>query len=159
MCSSFIFLTHSILMCTFHFSLFPPPSLLQDDMGVTYEELSVFGRLRKIYRCGPYSMFCKLVHMWKEKYTVEQVCRLTSTRTSSLAMIYLEGEEPRGSSHTPPPKLSFPSFDLWKLTYNVQTSTSTCIDIILNYGKLSLACVPRSCKLSIFNSTVYQSLG
>ena len=54
-------------------SLFRSLSLLQDDMGVTYDELSVFGRLRKIYRCGPYSMFCKLVHMWKEKYTIEQV--------------------------------------------------------------------------------------
>ena len=49
-------------------------SLPKDDMGLTYDELSVFGRLRKVYRCGPYSMFCKLVHMWKEKYSVEQVC-------------------------------------------------------------------------------------
>ena len=55
--------------CNFNLSL----SYIQDDMGMTYDELSVFGRLRKIYRCGPYSMFCKLVHMWKEKYTVEQV--------------------------------------------------------------------------------------
>ena len=47
-------------------------------MGMTYDELSVFGRLRKIYRCGPYSMFCKLVHMWKEKYTVEQVSEYTT---------------------------------------------------------------------------------
>ena len=54
-------------------------SLLQDDMGMTYDELSVFGRLRKIYRCGPYSMFCKLVHMWKEKYTVEQASEYTCT--------------------------------------------------------------------------------
>lgn len=34
------------------------------DMGMTYPELSVFGRLRKIERLGPYSMFCKLVHVW-----------------------------------------------------------------------------------------------
>lgn len=27
------------------------------DMGMTYEELSVYGRLRKIFRCGPVSMF------------------------------------------------------------------------------------------------------
>lgn len=52
-------------------SLSLPP--LQDDMGLTYEELSVFGRLRRVYRCGPYSMFCKLIHMWKDKYTIEQV--------------------------------------------------------------------------------------
>ena len=37
-------------------------------MGMTYDELSMFGRLRKISRCGPYSMFCKLVHSWRGKY-------------------------------------------------------------------------------------------
>lgn len=26
-------------------------------MGMTYEELSVYGRLRKIFRCGPVSMY------------------------------------------------------------------------------------------------------
>jgi NAD+ synthase (glutamine-hydrolysing) len=34
------------------------------DMGMTYDELSQFGRLRKIHRCGPVSMFEKLVHEW-----------------------------------------------------------------------------------------------
>jgi len=34
------------------------------DMGMTYEELSHFGRLRKIARCGPVSMFEKLVYEW-----------------------------------------------------------------------------------------------
>ena len=36
-------------------------------MGMTYEELSTFGRLRKMRGCGPYSMFCKLLHTWKDK--------------------------------------------------------------------------------------------
>ena len=31
---------------------------------MTYDELSVFGRLRKVDKCGPYSMFTKLVHEW-----------------------------------------------------------------------------------------------
>jgi NAD+ synthase (glutamine-hydrolysing) len=34
------------------------------DMGLTYQELSRFGRLRKIDRCGPVSMFEKLIHEW-----------------------------------------------------------------------------------------------
>lgn len=34
------------------------------DMGMTYDELSRFGKLRKIDRCGPVSMFEKLVHEW-----------------------------------------------------------------------------------------------
>ena len=33
-------------------------------MGMTYDELSVFGRLRKVGKCGPYSTFTKLVHEW-----------------------------------------------------------------------------------------------
>ncbi|XP_060569113.1 glutamine-dependent NAD(+) synthetase-like isoform X2 [Ruditapes philippinarum] len=44
----------------------------EEDMGMTYEELSVYGRLRKQQGCGPYSMFCKLVHMWSW-LTPEQV--------------------------------------------------------------------------------------
>jgi NAD+ synthase (glutamine-hydrolysing) len=36
------------------------------DMGMTYEELGVFGRLRKIMRAGPVSMFEKLRHMWAD---------------------------------------------------------------------------------------------
>lgn len=39
-------------------------SSLQADMGMTYDELSIFGRLRKVSKCGPYSMFTKLVHEW-----------------------------------------------------------------------------------------------
>ena len=38
--------------------------LNQADMQMTYEELSVLGRLRKVEKCGPYSTFTKLVHEW-----------------------------------------------------------------------------------------------
>ncbi len=31
---------------------------------MTYDELSVFGRLRKNLKCGPYSMFNKLLQEW-----------------------------------------------------------------------------------------------
>eukprot|EP00658_Telonema_sp_P-2_P027972 TRINITY_DN21522_c0_g2_i1.p1 TRINITY_DN21522_c0_g2~~TRINITY_DN21522_c0_g2_i1.p1 ORF type:complete len:197 (+),score=48.63 TRINITY_DN21522_c0_g2_i1:168-758(+) len=34
------------------------------DMGMTYEELSVFGAMRSYQRCGPVSMFHKLVQQW-----------------------------------------------------------------------------------------------
>ncbi|KAF1324597.1 Nad+ synthetase, partial [Globisporangium splendens] len=36
----------------------------EEDMGMSYEELGWFGRLRKIDRCGPYGMFRKLAHLW-----------------------------------------------------------------------------------------------
>ncbi|XP_066108397.1 glutamine-dependent NAD(+) synthetase isoform X2 [Saccopteryx bilineata] len=45
----------------------------EEDMGMTYAELSVYGRLRKIAKAGPYSMFCKLLHMWKAICTPRQV--------------------------------------------------------------------------------------
>ncbi|XP_034933710.1 glutamine-dependent NAD(+) synthetase [Chelonus insularis] len=34
------------------------------DMGMTYKELSTYGKLRKIHCAGPFSMFCKLVPLW-----------------------------------------------------------------------------------------------
>ncbi|KAK4462904.1 hypothetical protein QBC42DRAFT_266951 [Cladorrhinum samala] len=34
------------------------------DMGMTYAELTVFGRLRKLNKLGPYAMFKRLVHDW-----------------------------------------------------------------------------------------------
>lgn len=43
------------------------------DMGMTYEELSVFGYLRKVEKCGPYSMFLKLLHEWTPRLTPAQV--------------------------------------------------------------------------------------
>lgn len=45
----------------------------QEDMGMTYDELSLYGRLRKQNCCGPYSMFCKLVHVWKDQFSPEEV--------------------------------------------------------------------------------------
>ncbi|KAB8349479.1 hypothetical protein FH972_023506 [Carpinus fangiana] len=43
------------------------------DMGVTYEELSVFGRLRKVERLGPWGMWQRLVHVWADRLTPRQV--------------------------------------------------------------------------------------
>ncbi|KAL4642031.1 glutamine-dependent NAD(+) synthetase [Arapaima gigas] len=45
----------------------------ESDMGMTYAELSVIGRLRKLSKCGPYSMFCKLIHIWREVCSPIQV--------------------------------------------------------------------------------------
>uniref|UniRef100_A0A1Q3G1Q7 Glutamine-dependent NAD(+) synthetase n=1 Tax=Culex tarsalis TaxID=7177 RepID=A0A1Q3G1Q7_CULTA len=43
------------------------------DMGMTYAELSQFGRLRKQSYCGPYSMFCKLVSTWRDSCTPREI--------------------------------------------------------------------------------------
>ncbi|KAJ1022538.1 hypothetical protein NDA16_003527 [Ustilago loliicola] len=43
------------------------------DMGMTYDELSIFGRLRKNLKCGPYSMFNKLLQEWGPSIGAEKV--------------------------------------------------------------------------------------
>lgn len=45
----------------------------EEDMGMTYAELSQFGRLRKQSYCGPYSMFCKLVSTWRDCCTPREI--------------------------------------------------------------------------------------
>ncbi len=44
------------------------------DMGMTYDELSVYGKLRKQKNCGPYSMFCKLLESWSHRLSPKEVC-------------------------------------------------------------------------------------
>ncbi|KAM7087401.1 glutamine-dependent NAD(+) synthetase-like isoform 2-T2 [Molossus nigricans] len=45
----------------------------EEDMGMTYAELSVYGTLRKVAKTGPYSMFCKLLHLWRDLCSPRQV--------------------------------------------------------------------------------------
>lgn len=40
---------------------------------MTYAELSVYGRLRKSAKAGPFSMFCRLLTGWGDTYTPRQV--------------------------------------------------------------------------------------
>ncbi|XP_052209726.1 glutamine-dependent NAD(+) synthetase isoform X3 [Diospyros lotus] len=43
------------------------------DMGMTDEELSVYGRMRKIFRCGPVSMFKNLCYKWGGRLSPSEV--------------------------------------------------------------------------------------
>lgn len=45
------------------------------DMGVTYEELSVFGRLRKVDRLGPWGMFKALSGLWADRFPPSEIYR------------------------------------------------------------------------------------
>lgn len=54
-------------------SLFCMNQLDEVDMGMTYEELSVYGRLRKIFRCGPVSMFKVCFHYSSMAFTLVTV--------------------------------------------------------------------------------------
>jgi NAD+ synthase (glutamine-hydrolysing) len=42
-------------------------------MGMTYDELGVYGRLRKIARLGPVEMFKRLLHEWKDRGTPAEI--------------------------------------------------------------------------------------
>lgn len=48
----------------------------EEDMGMTYEELSIYGKLRKQKSCGPYSMFVKLLESWSGNLTAKQVKKI-----------------------------------------------------------------------------------
>ena len=45
----------------------------EEDMGLTYAELSDLGRLRKQSACGPYSTFCRLMHTWRASATPAEI--------------------------------------------------------------------------------------
>jgi NAD+ synthase (glutamine-hydrolysing) len=51
------------------------------DMGMTYAELSVFGRLRKVHKLGPWGMYEKLVYLWGRP--VPQSADLTPSSAST----------------------------------------------------------------------------
>ena len=45
----------------------------EQDMGLTYNELSDLGRLRKQSACGPYTTFCKLIHSWNKSNSPAEI--------------------------------------------------------------------------------------
>lgn len=47
------------------------------DMGMTYDELSVFGRLRKVNKLGIWGTWERLCHDWYEKYTPREIYEKT----------------------------------------------------------------------------------
>lgn len=49
-------------------------------MGMSYDDLSIYGRLRKVQNCGPYSMFVKLVQKWGGRLSPQEVRLWSSLR-------------------------------------------------------------------------------
>jgi NAD+ synthase (glutamine-hydrolysing) len=52
---------------------------------MTYDELTEFGRLRKVNKLGPLSMFQRLVHDWKDKCTPRQTAEKVKRYVSAVA--------------------------------------------------------------------------
>ena len=49
------------------------PQADEEEMGLTYEELSVLGRLRKEHRLGAVSMFDRLLHDWRDLHKPREI--------------------------------------------------------------------------------------
>jgi NAD+ synthase (glutamine-hydrolysing) len=56
------------------------------DMGMTYDELSQFGILRKINKLGPYSMFLNLLNQWKDKMSPADIAKKVKVCISRLIL-------------------------------------------------------------------------
>jgi NAD+ synthase (glutamine-hydrolysing) len=100
-------------------------------MGMTYEELGIFGRLRKIYHCGPVKMFIKLLDTWKDLTPtvvgekVKRFFRFYAINRHKLTVLtpayHAEGYSPDDNR-----------FDLRQFLYNVQwTRQFQTIDAIV----------------------------
>lgn len=68
-------------------------------MGMTYSELSMIGRLRKISKCGPFSMFCKLIHVWKDVLSHMEVSEIHYSVEHFSDSPHLSGILPNKHSH------------------------------------------------------------
>lgn len=53
--------------------LFADIWIMQGEIGLTYDELSVIGSLRKPGLMGPYAMFEALLSLWSAKYSLDEV--------------------------------------------------------------------------------------
>lgn len=65
---------------------------------MTYADLSVYGRLRKVAKTGPYGMFCKLVSLWKDVCSPRQVHRGHVPRSEAGRTVPAQG--PFGGSES-----------------------------------------------------------
>ena len=48
------------------------------DMGMSYDELGIYGRLRKMEKCGPVSMFQRLLGKWHGASSAGEIAALTA---------------------------------------------------------------------------------
>ncbi|XP_014778403.1 glutamine-dependent NAD(+) synthetase [Octopus bimaculoides] len=60
----------------------------EEDMGMTYQELSIFGNLRKKQRCGPYNMFVKLMSIWSGEEFGESFPEVVSDKVKHFFRSY-----------------------------------------------------------------------
>lgn len=103
----------------------------EDDMGMTYEELGYFGRLRKISRCGPVSMFRKLCVKWQNLPAAEvavKVKRFFYYYSANRHKMCVITPSYHAEAYSPDDN----RFDLRQFLYNTKwTRQFNCIDKIV----------------------------
>ncbi|XP_077868215.1 glutamine-dependent NAD(+) synthetase-like, partial [Saccoglossus kowalevskii] len=93
----------------------------EEDMGMSHAQLFDCGRLRKMSKCGPFSMFCKLIHQWRDAYSPRQVSSRESEaffRTYSINRHKMTTLTP--SYHAESYSLDDNRFDLRQFLYNAK---------------------------------------
>lgn len=81
-------------------------------MGMSYKELSIYGRLRKIQKCGPYSMFVKLIQEWGGVLSPVEVSSVLSSDASRIGLF--------GCCFRSDTDLTLPSFDYHQIAEKVK---------------------------------------
>lgn len=71
-CTTITDLMQEFIEATPTAELLPLSAGVQDDeseseMGMSYEELSVFGILRRVEKLGPWSSYVRLLYQWKDR--------------------------------------------------------------------------------------------
>jgi NAD+ synthase (glutamine-hydrolysing) len=88
-------------------------------MGMTYDELNVYGKERKLNKCGPVSMFKQLVAKWKH-LTPSVVAEKVKKFFTFYAINRHKQTTLTPSYHQEPYSLDDNRFDLRQFLYNVK---------------------------------------
>eukprot|EP00180_Rhodochaete_pulchella_P001912 Plantae.Rhodophyta-Rhodochaete_pulchella.ctg2878.p1 GENE.Plantae.Rhodophyta-Rhodochaete_pulchella.ctg2878~~Plantae.Rhodophyta-Rhodochaete_pulchella.ctg2878.p1 ORF type:complete len:300 (-),score=21.85 Plantae.Rhodophyta-Rhodochaete_pulchella.ctg2878:847-1719(-) len=106
----------------------------EEDMGMTYRELTEFGRLRKIEHCGPVSVFQKLLSLWRDQFSPGQIADKVKFFFRAYAMNRHKMTTITPSYHAENYSPDDNRFDLRQFLYNIRwTWQFRRIDEILQY--------------------------
>jgi NAD+ synthase (glutamine-hydrolysing) len=99
----------------------------EDDMGISYADLSLFGRLRKINRCGPVSLFHAATRLWHTHMPAAEVAQ-------RVKFFF------RYDTHSPCPVLFVVRFPSYFGSGSLHIVSSLCVALLLLPGCLT-ACI------------------
>lgn len=109
----------------------------EEDMGMTYKELGVFGYLRKIEKCGPVTMFLKLLQLWGKSLTPAKIAEKVKRFFYYYAINRHKMTTLTPSYHAESYSPDDNRFDFRQFLYNVKwpRQFKTIDDIVTNYSK------------------------